>query len=179
MFDPLEVIEQEGIALEEWDFAPPIRGIYVAAAALARPVIGLARRLGARPEALRRCVLAEELGHHFTTRGVRVVHFNLAYGARLEVSRAEFRALKWAAARLLPRRELFRALAAGFKEHELAEYFNVTPEMLRFRLRQLAREAAGASDPGLRGARHRLPCPCPEGLWPGRVAEEGGRDGEG
>lgn len=140
MFDPEKIIEKENIALEEWEFEPPIQAIYVADTALERPVIGLARHLRHRTQAERRCILAEELGHHYTTSGVCIVHFNLSFSARLEVSRAEHQALKWAALHLVPRRDLLRALAAELNLYGLAEEFDVTPQMMEFRLKLLEQE---------------------------------------
>jgi hypothetical protein len=53
----------------------------------------------------------------------------------MEVSRAEYRALRWAAQWLIPLDKLAQAFKWGiFEVWELAEYFDVTEDMVRFRL---------------------------------------------
>ncbi|HHV61111.1 MAG TPA: ImmA/IrrE family metallo-endopeptidase [Firmicutes bacterium] len=124
------------IKVEYWDLIPPVRGIYVYEPGLP-PVIGLAHDLlGNRREF--RTVLGEEIGHHVTTVGscLPCVHYH--YSDRVNISRAEYRALRWAANYLMPEDKLLQAFRRGITEiWELAECFDVTEDMVRFRLKSL------------------------------------------
>lgn len=132
--DLLYMVEESGIYLVHWDFAPPVNGFYYHEEGLV-PTIGIARHIG-EYSPLYDCVLAEELGHHYTTTGYHlpVKYFN--YANRQNISRAEYRAMKWAALKLMPVEHIKRALHAGFCEiWELAEEFGVTEELVRFRMK--------------------------------------------
>lgn len=132
---PLELLrmaEEQGVLVEFWDFSPPVEGIYISEPGTP-PVIGLSNSI--RTRAHFRCILAEELGHHFTTVGSCLPASHFLYSDRLEISRAEHRALRWAARYLMPLDKLQRALWHGARETwALAELFCVTEEMVRFRL---------------------------------------------
>lgn len=134
---PMELFrlaEREGIIIEWWNFEPPLEAVYWAVPGMP-PVIGLANSLDYAPRAYFRCVLAEEMGHHFTTVGCRIPRTYFHYRDRMEVSRAEYRALRWAAQWLIPLGKLAQAFKWGIVEvWELAEYFDVTEDMVRFRL---------------------------------------------
>lgn len=65
---PLELwtlAQQEEIEIEWWDFQPPLEAIYWQTPGLP-PIIGLGNSLKESSPAYFRCVLAEEIGHHFT-----------------------------------------------------------------------------------------------------------------
>lgn len=129
-----QLAEREGIIIEWWNFVPPLEAVYWAVPGMP-PVIGLANSLDYAPRVYIRCVLAEELGHHFTTVGNRIPRTYFHYRDRMEVSRAEHLALRWAALWLMPLDKLVRAFREGiFDAWELAEYFDVTEDMVRFRL---------------------------------------------
>lgn len=126
--------EKEGIVIEWWDFQPPLEAVYWVHRGLP-PVIGLAHSLSDNRARLR-CVLAEELGHHFTGTTYAFPRTFFHYRGRLEISWAEYRALKWAALYLMPEKKLHQAINKGVREKwELAEYFNVTEQIVDFRLR--------------------------------------------
>lgn len=57
--------KQEGIKIEWWNFEPPLEAIYWHKPGLP-PIIGLSKTLKQCSSAYFRCVLAEEIGHHFT-----------------------------------------------------------------------------------------------------------------
>ncbi len=136
-FEMLKLAHEEGIKVEYWDFEPPLDGIYVAVPGLP-PVIGMSNRLFESSPRFR-CVLAEELGHHFTTVGDALPKKFFHYRDRLSVSKAEYRALKWAAEYLMPRAKLERAFRSGCTEiWGLAERFGVTDEMAKFRLEMIS-----------------------------------------
>jgi Zn-dependent peptidase ImmA (M78 family) len=124
---------QESIDIEWQEFISPIRGIYWAPDDIP-PVIWLDRSLENNNRLLR-CVMAEELGHHFTLDRDCLCRTYFNYQDRLAVSRAEYRALRWAAIYLIPRNKFEQAIKQGIRERwELAEYFNVTEQMVDFRL---------------------------------------------
>ncbi|MDK2816207.1 MAG: hypothetical protein PWR22_836 [Moorella sp. (in: firmicutes)] len=130
----LKIAEREGIVIDYWDFKPPLQAVYWTEPGIP-PIIGLSwTLLNNRP--LFRCILAEELGHHFTTVGDAIPKTYYNYSDRLMVSRAEYRALKWAALYLMPLNKLVQAFKEGIVERwELAEYFDVTEQMVDFRLK--------------------------------------------
>ncbi len=66
-FSLLKFADEQGIIVEYWDFEPPLEAVYWSAPGVP-PVIGLSRALFSN-RAHFRCVLAEELGHHFTSVG--------------------------------------------------------------------------------------------------------------
>ena len=55
---------REGIIVEEFPFTPPLGGIYIYQEGK-KPLIGLSSNIATITE--KRCVFAEELGHHFTS----------------------------------------------------------------------------------------------------------------
>ena len=131
----LRLAESKSIAIKWWDFKPPLEAVYWRILGLP-PIIGLSYLLKQRSRAHFRCVLAEELGHHFTTSTNTLPQTFFHYQDRLEVSKTEFKALKWAALYLIPREDLLYALKHGItKRWDLAEIFNVTETMLDFRMK--------------------------------------------
>jgi len=132
-FDMMKLAHNEGIRVEYWDFRSPIEGLYVVSPGHP-PIIGISNKLFENGPKFR-CVLAEELGHHFTTVGEVLPKKYFHYRDRLYVSQAEYRALKWAAKYLMPGKEVQKVVKRGCRQTwELAEYFNVTKEMVVFRI---------------------------------------------
>ncbi|MDU6297218.1 ImmA/IrrE family metallo-endopeptidase [Clostridium celatum] len=71
------------------------------------------------------CILAEELGHHFTTYG------NIIDQSDIKNIKQELRARAWAYERLVGIVNLINAYKAGVKgRYELAEFLGVTEEFL-------------------------------------------------
>lgn len=71
------------------------------------------------------CILAEELGHHFTTHG------NIIDQSDIKNIKQELRARAWAYERLVGIVNLINAYKAGVKgRYELAEFLGVTEEFL-------------------------------------------------
>ena len=82
-----------------------------------------------------RCVLAEELGHYFTSMGLVVAQSYFVYQDRINISKTEHRALKWAAECLIPIDELKEAISQSIVHTwELADFFTVTQQMMEFSL---------------------------------------------
>lgn len=130
----LKLAKREGIVIDYWNFEPPLQAVYWAEPGIP-PTIGLSWTL-LKNRPLFRCVLAEELGHHFTTAGDAIPKTYYNYSDRLMVSRAEYRALRWAALYLMPRKSLRQAARQGIRERwDLAGHFDVTEQMVEFRLR--------------------------------------------
>lgn len=129
-----EIAEREKIIVEFFIFAAPIKGIYIADIDLT-PTIGLDTSLKNNTPLLR-CIMAEELGHHFTSTGMCMPKEFYSYCDRLKISKAEYKALKWAALYLIPLDKLLEAVSYGIcTVWEIADHFNVTEEMIAFRLR--------------------------------------------
>lgn len=128
----LRLAEESGIIVEYWDFQSPLEAVYWAEPEMS-PIIGLSKGLINNKTHLR-TVLAEEIGHHFTSvrNNLPVTYYH--YRDRLEVCREEYRALKWAADYLLPTGEFYAAVRKGInKAWMLAEYFEVDEELVRFK----------------------------------------------
>jgi hypothetical protein len=133
MEEMYKLADQEGIEIEWQEFMPPIRGIYWAPAGIP-PVIWLDKSLENNAKLLR-CVMAEELGHHFTLDRDCLCRTYFNYRDRLAVSRAEYRAWRWAAEYLIPMGDFKRAIRSGIAtKWELSEHFDVTEQMVEFRL---------------------------------------------
>ena len=124
-----------GIRIVDWPLPEPILGLYLRDDdELDTPVIVLSPLLHTRP-ALHRTVLAEELGHHHTSSGYCLA-LNRAqtYSDMIAASRAEHKALRWAALRLMPPAEFLAAIRCGLRVDELAEEFGVTHGLLLYRI---------------------------------------------
>jgi Zn-dependent peptidase ImmA (M78 family) len=133
--DLIRFAEECGIIVEFWDFKPPLEAVYRAAPGFPS-VIGISNSLlQRRGRAYFRCVFAEELGHHFTTAGIVIPVTYFHYADRLAVSKAEYLAQKWAALFLMPSDDVIQAIRSNICEvWNLAEYFDVTEDMVQFRM---------------------------------------------
>jgi len=88
--------------------------------------------------------LAEELGHHYTSTGNSLPVKCSSYRQKMNISRSEYQARKWAALELIPLNMIKKALASGITEvWELAEEFGVTEDVARFRMRLPDVQGAG------------------------------------
>lgn len=83
-----------------------------------------------------RSILAEELGHHFTSSGETHPQTGMAYYNRIQHDRIESRATKWAADFLIPTELLLRRIEDCSVSciHELADAFQVTIELMQHKL---------------------------------------------
>jgi Zn-dependent peptidase ImmA (M78 family) len=129
----LDLAYKENILVEKFDFAPPLRGIYMCQPD-SRPIIGLDVKLNSVVE--ERSIMAEELGHHFTSVGYCVNRQFYNYSTRLHISKIEYKALRWAANYLISDDDLLDAFKDGIDGiSSLAEYFMVVPEIVRLRVK--------------------------------------------
>ncbi len=114
--------EEEGIGCAFFDLPYPLLGLYDYRCNEI-PMILLDNSLK-KDRKLLRCVLAEEIGHHFTTSQ------NIMVFSRKDnymYMKYEKLALWWATKYLMPLKELIKAINGGlFLTHEIAEHFEVT-----------------------------------------------------
>ncbi|XOT29516.1 ImmA/IrrE family metallo-endopeptidase [Bacillus subtilis subsp. subtilis] len=83
----------------------------------------------------KREVLAEELGHHFTTAG------QILDQSTIQNRKQELRARNWAYKKLVPLNKIIQAHKAGIKNrYELAEFLNVTEKFLDEALKRYIEE---------------------------------------
>lgn len=133
----LSLADEEGIETTYHHFKPPLYGLYIKPKGHS-PMIELNTMLRRHAPALR-SVMAEELGHHFTTTGVYMYqpfseHFT--YMDKQNVDKCEYKALKWAAQYLISDDALIEALQDGITSTAaLAEHFVVMPYIVEMRLK--------------------------------------------
>ncbi|MFD1425464.1 ImmA/IrrE family metallo-endopeptidase [Kroppenstedtia sanguinis] len=84
---------------------------------------------------LLRCVLAEEIGHHYTSVGFGFPSPYRINQTHLEIIRGENSAWRWAATRLIPTKKLIQSVRKGITDPwDLADHFRVVEPMIHFRL---------------------------------------------
>lgn len=121
------IADSQGIAVEFYPLPKPLLGYYFAEPGMG-PVITLVPELERR-EALMRCVFAEELGHHFTCAGDYLVSPYRSYMGKILLSKAEKKALKWAANLLVP---LMNLISSRWQNVcDIADEYFVTPTFVR------------------------------------------------
>jgi Zn-dependent peptidase ImmA (M78 family) len=115
--DLLIKIEKEGIEYFENNYIGKMKGLYI------DNTITLNSNIDT--EAEKKCILAEELGHHFTSYG------NILDQSKVENKKQERRARAWAYDRLIGINGLINAYKYGCKsKYEIAEYLNVSEQFL-------------------------------------------------
>lgn len=130
----LNMAQSNGLIIEYHSFSSPVLGLYLHIPGMA-PIIGLDHSLLSR-RVLHRCVLAEELGHHFTTSGNCITQCFHSIQDRISINKVEYKALRWAAYHLINDDQILTAFNEGIDEiWDMADHFNVTLEMMRFRMR--------------------------------------------
>lgn len=115
--DLLIKIEKEGIEYFENNYIGKMKGLYL------DNTITINTNLDTKVE--KRCVLAEELGHHYTSYG------NILDQSKVENKKQERRARAWAYDRLIGVIGLVNAYKHGCRNrYEVAEYLNVSERFL-------------------------------------------------
>jgi Zn-dependent peptidase ImmA (M78 family) len=123
-----EIAAENNISIEYVNFPDNIQGLYFKDEGI-DPVIGINNKIISDPS-LFTCVLAEELGHHFTTVGDCAAEY-YSYSDRLIVNKKETLALKWATELLMPLNEIVQAVKDKITDfHEIASYLQVTEQFL-------------------------------------------------
>ncbi len=118
MTNLLNIAEYEEVEIHEIELPERIKGLYYDNS------IVINSRLKTNKE--RKCVLAEELGHYFTSVG-DILNLKIESNRKQEI-----RARNWAIQKLVPFDELILAHQQGYVNvYELAEYFDVTEDFMK------------------------------------------------
>lgn len=135
----LEIAKNNNIIVDKEDLKPYFLGLYLNLKSTG-PIIYLDKDIITNTP-LARSILAEELGHHFTTVGNTLcLHKN--YINRIKIGKIEYSALRWAGKQLIPDEELIEF--AKHNKHNpriFAERFNVTLEFMVMRLKIFEEES--------------------------------------
>lgn len=131
-----QLADYEGIAIE-WRDMHHVQGIYIHAPGAYKPVIALSNTLHTQERKLR-CVLAHELGHHYTTSGHYIIAANST--SSIYATKHENLATKWAVNLLIPTDIFLGCIRKGMLCHELCNYFYVLPEYIIQKTKQLHKE---------------------------------------
>jgi len=128
-----KIVEQENIVLKYsniYTSKRKINGLYLKD--YSGPIIILDKRLE-KNNRLHKCVLAEELGHHFTVPRTNIVKIYASYNVYnknnefIKMAQDERKALRWATDFIINDVDFCRAVKEGYSSiHELADYFEVT-----------------------------------------------------
>lgn len=138
--DLFDLADRENVQIISRPLPDGLRGFYYNDPHLPHPFIVLHHAVY-HSEIELKTVLAEELGHHFTTGRT---DFTVAcnYTGRVNLSRAEHRALRWAVRALLPMDVFIAAFRDGLRVDEVAARFGVMETLVSFRARMLGVEGA-------------------------------------
>lgn len=119
-----DLAEQEGIIIEKISFKQSdVLGVYYKGKDLP-PVIGLDNKV-MDDYKVHKCILAEELGHYYTSNG------NLSKAKDIRHIKQEKIARRWSFKRLVGIVDIINAFNAGARDrYEMAEYLRVTEEFL-------------------------------------------------
>ncbi|WP_202707630.1 ImmA/IrrE family metallo-endopeptidase [Sporosalibacterium faouarense] len=131
-----DLCDEQGIIIDYGNLPNNVLGMYVKNMDMPA-IIGIDRSIENNEEQLL-IVLAEELGHHFTTTGEFVGPF-FHYRDRLKLNKAELMAMKWAVRFLIPIQQLKDVLSAGSCSFsDIANKLQVPTEILYKRLELLS-----------------------------------------
>ncbi|APU60198.1 ImmA/IrrE family metallo-endopeptidase [Clostridium botulinum] len=109
--------ESQGVKVVEMKFKGKCKGLY------GDNVIALDKNIETLKE--KRCILAEELGHHYTSSG------NILDNSNISNLKQEKRARNWGYEKLVGIIDIINAFNAGTKNrYEMAEYLEVTEDFL-------------------------------------------------
>ena len=112
-----KLIEAENIELIEDDIPGRVKGLYF------DNIIVLHKRIDTQSE--KNCILAEELGHYFTSSGVHLDQ------SSKETIKQEKQAQRWATKQMLDPQRLIDAFKSGVRNRwELAQFLEVTEEFI-------------------------------------------------
>ena len=91
-------------------------------------------------ESLHKAILAEELGHYFTSIGVNIPMKYIKYSEHLKIDKCEEKAIRWAANYLIPLPELIDLLKNPYNRscEFLSDFFGVSMEFFVKRLEFLS-----------------------------------------
>jgi hypothetical protein len=113
----LDEIHKEGIDIIQINFKGKSKGLY------GDNTIAIDKKIDTSAE--KKCILAEELGHHYTSYG------NILDQSNINNIKQEKRARNWAYEKLVGIISLVNAFERGIRnKYELAEYLNITEDFL-------------------------------------------------
>lgn len=122
-----ELAQREKIEVYSYNLPENIAGLIVCN----NDIKGIAINKNIRSPKEEKCILAEELGHYFTSAGDLRLHKTRDYSKAIEISRQERRARKWAVERLIRIQDFIEAFKAGCQnKYEVAEFLDVTEAFL-------------------------------------------------
>jgi len=127
------IIKNQNIIIEETNFRnSKAKGLYLKLDDFP-PVIALDKSI-LPYRSLSLSILAEELGHHFTTQG-NLLNESNSYSDKLNKNKKENLAKKWAANFLISDDEFVQALNSCIcNNFDLCDYFDVTEEILNYKI---------------------------------------------
>ena len=109
---------EDGIDIIEYEFeSSALKGLYI------DNTIGLSKQLKTYAE--KKCIIAEEMGHHYTSSG------NIIDQKEMSNRKQEHRARVWAYRKLIELPKLVKAFEHGCRNrYEIAQFLNVTEDFL-------------------------------------------------
>lgn len=132
--DVFRIAEREGILVEWRDMQDCFLGIWLFDTTLGQAYICLNSSIY-RNKRLTKCVLAHEIGHHFTTAGQQVLAASATQIYR--VAKYEKLATDWAVDLLVPGEDFLGLIQRQYAFEEIVDYFDVVPEMVVHRARRI------------------------------------------
>jgi len=110
--------EKENIDVVTWPLQEKIKGLYCDG------VIAINKNISTTSE--KTCILAEELGHYYTSYG-NIIDTSITNNRKQEV-----KARRWAVKRIVPLKSIVEAYEAGCRNlYEMAEHIGVTEVFLK------------------------------------------------
>lgn len=132
--DVFRMAEREGILIEWQDLGDSFLGIWLFDAEIGQAYICLNSSIQHNTR-LTKCVLAHELGHHFTTAGQQVLAATATQVYR--VAKYEKLATDWAVDLLVPGEEFLGLIQQQYAFEEVVDYFDVIPEFVVHRAKRI------------------------------------------
>lgn len=131
--DIFEIIEKENIIFEESNIQhEDTSGMYLNIPDIA-PVICISKSIN-NNRCKYLCVIAEELGHYFTTVGNLTVK-SQNYSEKIQKEKKEKKAKLWASKLLISDKDFVQALYKCIpNQYNMCDYLNVTSEILKFKI---------------------------------------------
>ena len=125
--------DEQRIDIQTTDLPANISGLYYSNG-IDRKLIVLNNVLETRAE--QACVLAEELGHYYTSCGDLLTNNKID---NIIIQQQELRAKRWAVKKLVSIKNIIEAYEAGCQSiHEFSEYLDITEDFFRKALRTYA-----------------------------------------
>lgn len=133
----LQIIKAENILLEYSDIVPSIQGTFYMLDDL--KIIIINNNI-VDNSALHKSVIAEELGHYYTSTRKNIPYQSTSYSEQISIDKEELRALRWAADFLMPTDELIEDInSVGFSSYDdLCEIYDVTPQLAKTKIEHMA-----------------------------------------